>query len=290
MHKSTSPNIYCPHTPGNSAGDLFAKPHTFKGWNRDLQGSGSIKMGHQWNHPAVEIFLCPHWRCIRIETPPATSMKVRRFSIWIFPKNRGIYPKMDDLSWKTLLKWMIWGCFPIFGNIHFRVFKCETRCRLIDRSGWSWPTGNVFLAAFCFTTSRRGSTGRWKRSRCQTFQKSDLWETKKTSSKCSTQNLQNYLEKTSLKTKPLEDKLVLHISSEAFHLISWELGKLSLHESFKYNGAWWKLTGPTCPRQWEDKPLVTGNRVKHPEFLLRPFVRHSIGTKAQCSWLLITIW
>lgn len=115
-------------------------------------------------------------------------------------------------------------------------------------------------------------------------------ETKKTSSKCSTQNLQNYLEKTSLKTKPLEDKLVLHISSEAFHLISWELGKLSLHESFKYNGAWWKLTGPTCPRQWEDKPLVTGNRVKHPEFLLRPFARHSIGTKAQCSWLLITIW
>ena len=112
MHKSTSPNIYCPHTPGNSAGDLFAKPHTFKGWNRDLQGSGSIKMGHQWNHPAVEIFLCPHWRCIRIETPPATSMKVRRFSIWMFPKigvlQNGWFImenpiKMDDL-----------GLFPYF--------------------------------------------------------------------------------------------------------------------------------------------------------------------------------
>ena len=25
-------------------------------------------------------------------------------------KNRGTYPKMDGLSWKTLLKWMIWGC------------------------------------------------------------------------------------------------------------------------------------------------------------------------------------
>ena len=23
---------------------------------------------------------------------------------------------MDGLEWKTLWKWMIWGCFPIFGN------------------------------------------------------------------------------------------------------------------------------------------------------------------------------
>ena len=28
-------------------------------------------------------------------------------------KNRG-YPKMDDLQWKSLLKWMIWGVFPYF--------------------------------------------------------------------------------------------------------------------------------------------------------------------------------
>ena len=29
--------------------------------------------------------------------------------IWVFPKIRGKTPKMDGLSWKTLLKWIIWG-------------------------------------------------------------------------------------------------------------------------------------------------------------------------------------
>ena len=28
-------------------------------------------------------------------------------------KNNGT-PKMDDLQWKTLLKWMIWGAHPNF--------------------------------------------------------------------------------------------------------------------------------------------------------------------------------
>ena len=57
------------------------------------------------------------------------------------------------------------------------------------------PLGKFFFCSICFTTSRRGSTGRWKRSRCQTFQKSEMWETKQKSSKCSTQNLQKYLQK-----------------------------------------------------------------------------------------------
>ena len=30
---------------------------------------------------------------------------------------------MDGLSWKTLLKWMIWGVPTIFGNIHFPTKK-----------------------------------------------------------------------------------------------------------------------------------------------------------------------
>ena len=31
------------------------------------------------------------------------------FTLWVFPKI-GVTPKRDNLSWKTLFKWMIWGC------------------------------------------------------------------------------------------------------------------------------------------------------------------------------------
>ena len=42
------------------------------------------------------------------------------------PKKRGKTPKMDGLSWKTLLKWMIWG-YPYFWKHPYiwRIIPCN---------------------------------------------------------------------------------------------------------------------------------------------------------------------
>ena len=62
-------------------------------WNLCLQSSPVIATGSRDEGEAVQrsVYRRPIYRC--------------------FQKQR--YPKMDDLQWKTLLKWMIWG-YPYF--------------------------------------------------------------------------------------------------------------------------------------------------------------------------------
>ena len=42
------------------------------------------------------------------------------FRMWVFPKI-GVPQNGCFFSWKTLLKWMIWGFSHIFGNTHVLV-------------------------------------------------------------------------------------------------------------------------------------------------------------------------
>ena len=55
--------------------------------------------------------------------PPAVPIRARApwkepgemVAIWMFPKIGGFFPQNGwFISWKTLLKWMIWGGFPYF--------------------------------------------------------------------------------------------------------------------------------------------------------------------------------
>ena len=57
---------------------------------------------------------------VEIETTRNVKKKTHIWLTWVFPKKSGVFSQNGCfISWKNLLKWMIWGVKTnIFGNIH----------------------------------------------------------------------------------------------------------------------------------------------------------------------------
>ena len=62
-----------------------------------------------WGSPAPNEFVVPTNKRGGAEATSTGRSASNQALFGCFPKNRGFSPKMDGLSWKTLLKWMIWG-------------------------------------------------------------------------------------------------------------------------------------------------------------------------------------
>ena len=92
----------------------------FLGWHLTPNLCLFLKQGHESGHP-------PRVAMRRVSRRPRVvanechdlATKWEKLVHLGVSKYRGIYPKMDGLQWKTLLKWMIWG-YPYFWvDTHF---------------------------------------------------------------------------------------------------------------------------------------------------------------------------
>ena len=114
-------------------------------------------------------------------------------------KNRVFSPKMDGLWWKTLVKWMIWGYTPIFGNIEMILIFSDLFLGILDlfnpisdmaclwfsygnpRDGRGfWQHRGFWLrlgwvSSACFGALR--SRARWRDIRCQMGPLKNAWFT-----------------------------------------------------------------------------------------------------------------
>ena len=119
-------------------------------------------------------------------------LKSRRLYMWRgrvldlmdVSKNRGVSPKMDGLSWKTLLKLMIWR-YPYFGNTH--MLQVTDNCALVIKGSQT-----AISLSWCF--QRRNLPLQCEKTlRCKT--QHNLWQPSviffPTREKCSTANAWN---------------------------------------------------------------------------------------------------
>ena len=109
------------------------------------------------------------WNCVDVQWVSAFfficlfwSIYINRICIWpehiMVGKNMSVSkntgnPQMDGLYWKTLLKWMIWEWYTIFGNIH--TYFCndlfsniETNPTLIGNERPRWSAGHAASKTF----------------------------------------------------------------------------------------------------------------------------------------------